>query len=117
VAKNEQANKDNTACCYPHSINCKIPEAELKRNAKVFKAIGNKTRLEILSAIANYNNNVCACDFEQLFDIKQPTISHHIKILVEAGLVNKRKEGTWNYYSVQPDTVQQLIGDLKTLIE
>ncbi|HKJ33590.1 MAG TPA: metalloregulator ArsR/SmtB family transcription factor [Balneolales bacterium] len=98
------------------NITCEIPGNQLKSNADRFKALSNPTRLKILSAIAKYNNSVCGCDFEQLVDIKQPTISHHIKILMDEGLVQSYKESTWVYYRINPEIVLELMKELKKLI-
>ena len=97
-------------------ITCDVPGEQFKIDAAKFKAISNPTRLKILSAIAKYNNNVCGCDFEQLVDIKQPTVSHHVKILMDAGLVQSYKEGTWVYYHINPEMVLDLMKSLKKLI-
>ena len=116
VKHTKKRQTDGQQCCSP-GISCKVPREELEDQARIFKAIGNPARLEILSAIANHNNDVCACDFEELVDLSQPTVSHHIKILMKAGLVEKRKDGTWNYYRVRPDTIQLLRKKLLSLVE
>jgi len=70
----------------------------------LFKALGDPTRLKIVDMIAN--GELCACFILKEFDITQPSLSHHMKILCDCGLVNGRKDGKWTYYSLDKDAVQ-----------
>jgi ArsR family transcriptional regulator len=101
------------ACCTPR------PQAAPKSTgsfARFFKALGDETRLEMLGLLAAAGTELCVCDIESHFSLSQPTISHHLKILREAGLVSAERRGTWAYYSLSRDTLQKL-AEFKTLLE
>lgn len=74
--------------------------------AKVLKALGEPTRLQIMDMISC--GELCACVILEKFNITQPTLSHHMKVLCDAGLADARKEGKWMYYSVNLDAVKEL---------
>ena len=73
--------------------------------ARVFKAMGDENRLTILSLLQNGER--CACKLQEALQISQPTLSHHMRILLDAGLVDARKDGKWIYYSLSQDGTQQ----------
>jgi ArsR family transcriptional regulator len=74
----------------------------------VFKALGDPVRLRLLSMITSAGREVCVCDLTAAFDLTQPTISHHLKVLREAGLVDSQRRGTWVYYWPRPESLKQL---------
>lgn len=77
--------------------------------ARMFKAIGDPVRLRLLSLVASHENGeACVCDISDTFDLSQPTISHHLKVLRGAGLLDCERRGTWVYYWVIPAGLQQL---------
>lgn len=77
--------------------------------ARMFKALGDPVRLRILSLIASHEGGeCCVCDISPAFEVSQPTISHHLKTLREAGLLDCERRGTWVYYWVIPSALQQL---------
>ncbi|GAB2628952.1 metalloregulator ArsR/SmtB family transcription factor [Prescottella soli] len=77
--------------------------------ARMFKAIGDPVRLRMLSLIASHEGGEsCVCDISPAFDLSQPTISHHLKVLREAGLLDCERRGTWVYYQVIPSALAQL---------
>jgi ArsR family transcriptional regulator len=77
--------------------------------AAAFKAVGDPTRLRLLSLIAAHDGGeACVCDLTSAFDLAGPTISHHLKVLREAGLVSGDRRGTWIYYRVRPDALAAL---------
>ncbi len=77
--------------------------------ARVFKAVGDPVRLRLLSLIAAHaGGEACVCDLTGAFALSGPTISHHLKVLREAGLIAGERRGTWVYYRVQPDALRQL---------
>ncbi|MFJ9823321.1 ArsR/SmtB family transcription factor [Streptomyces sp. NPDC101160] len=77
--------------------------------SRMFKALGDPVRLRLLSLIASHDGGeACVCDLTGPFDVSQPTISHHLKVLREAGLVGSERRGTWVYYWVLPDALSQL---------
>ncbi|MCL2497127.1 MAG: metalloregulator ArsR/SmtB family transcription factor [Symbiobacteriaceae bacterium] len=76
------------------------------KNAGLFKALADKNRLMIVDMLSC--GELCACMILEKFNITQPTLSHHMKILCDCGLVNGRKEGKWTYYSLNNETVQYI---------
>lgn len=78
--------------------------------AKMFKALGDPIRLRLLSMIASTpgDGEVCVCDLTSPFELSAPTISYHLKILREAGLVSSDRRGTWVYYSLRRDHLGKL---------
>ncbi|TDD32567.1 ArsR/SmtB family transcription factor [Saccharopolyspora elongata] len=81
--------------------------------AKVFKAIGEPVRLRLLSLIASHaGGEACVCDLTDAFELSGPTISHHLKVLREAGIVEGDRRGTWIYYRVRPETLRLLSDSL-----
>ncbi|MDX6224989.1 MAG: ArsR family transcriptional regulator, arsenate/arsenite/antimonite-responsive transcriptional [Frankiales bacterium] len=77
--------------------------------AQVFKAMGDPVRLRLLSLIASHaGGEACVCDLTDVFDLSGPTISHHLKVLREAGLITGERRGTWIYYRVRPELLAQV---------
>ena len=77
--------------------------------ARMFKALGDPVRLRLLSIVASHpGGEACVCDLTADFDLTQPTISHHLKVLREAGLLSCERRGTWVYYRVEPGALAQL---------
>jgi len=77
--------------------------------ARMFKALSDPVRLRLLSLIASHEGGeACVCDLTGPFDVSQPTISHHLKVLREAGLVGSERRGTWVYYWVLPTAFAKL---------
>jgi len=89
----------------------------LKKNyekyAEVFKALGDSHRLKILDMLCK--DERCACRILEKFDITQPTLSHHMKILCDCGMVNKRKNGKWMYYSINIKGCEEIIRSIENL--
>jgi ArsR family transcriptional regulator len=83
----------------------------------MFKALGNPVRLQIVELLSRFAGQVCVCDVEGQFDLSQPTISHHLKILREAGLVASEQRGLWVYYFLRPEAVDKLRSLLGALVE
>ncbi len=77
--------------------------------AAMFKALGDPVRLRLLSLIASHpGGQACVCEISETFDVSQPTISHHLKLLRSAGLLDCERRGTWVYYWVVPAALHQL---------
>lgn len=75
----------------------------------MFKAMGDPVRLRLLSLIASHpGGEACVCDLTGVFDLSGPTISHHLKVLREAGLISGERRGTWVYYRVRPEVLAQV---------
>jgi ArsR family transcriptional regulator len=82
----------------------------------VFKALADPNRLRLLSIVkAEAAGESCVCDLTGPLDLGQPTVSHHLKILVEAGLLHREKRGTWAYYSLVPGALEEAAGLLASL--
>ncbi|MFE3058967.1 ArsR/SmtB family transcription factor [Nocardia sp. NPDC059239] len=77
--------------------------------AAVFKALSDPVRLRLLSVIVSHTGQeACVCDISDGFDVSQPTISHHLRVLREAGLLSSERRGSWVYYRVEPAALHQL---------
>jgi ArsR family transcriptional regulator len=90
-------------CCTPVGVPDSLPAAELESTVGVFKALADSNRVEILRLIAAQAGPICVCDIVDRFDLSQPTISHHLKVLREAGLVTVSRRGVWAYYAPGPE--------------
>lgn len=101
-------------CCAIKAVK-PLPRARSQRLAEMFKALADPTRLDILRIIMTQSGPVCACDIVQRFDLSQPTISHHLKVLRDAGLLSSRRSGLWSFYEPDPKGLEQL-ADLPGLI-
>jgi len=102
------------ACCAPLSAPA-LTEGEASATAELFKALGDPARVRIVNLIATARGPVCACDFNDVLGLAQPTVSHHLKRLTEAGLLEREQRGKWAYFSLQRDAVEKLavVADLK----
>jgi ArsR family transcriptional regulator len=87
-------------CCHP--VAPPLPDAQADGLAAIYKALGDPTRLQILHILATASEPVCVCDFTAAFDLGQPTISHHLATLREAGIVTSFKRGIWAFYRLDP---------------
>lgn len=86
-----------------------LPEDECVPLAQMFKALGDPVRLRLLSLIASHpGGEACVCDISSTFDLSQPTISHHLKSLRSAGLLDSDRRGSWVYYRVIPAALERL---------
>ena len=85
-----------------------IHEADLSSQASVFKALADPARLTILATLARAAGEVCVCDFTSGIGRNQSTVSHHLKILKDAGLVTAVRRGTWGYYSLHPEASMRI---------
>jgi ArsR family transcriptional regulator len=94
-----------TLCCGPGTP--ALDEAERDVLAARFKALADPTRVAIINRLAA-TDCVCVCDFVAALDLSQPTISHHLKVLRDAGLVEASRRGTWAYYRLVPEAVDAL---------
>lgn len=90
-------------CCAPGS---KLRPGATQPFARLFKALGDETRIEMVTLLAAAGSELCVCDIETHFALSQPTISHHLKILRDAGIVTAERRGTWVYYALARDTLR-----------
>jgi ArsR family transcriptional regulator, arsenate/arsenite/antimonite-responsive transcriptional repressor len=103
---------DTAACCSPMSVQPLTAE-QAEQVAPLMKALADPVRLRLMSLVASHDGGeACVCDLNDGFDLSQPTISHHLKVLYEAGLVDREKRGVWVYYKARP----QALAAIGTLI-
>ncbi|UJA07767.1 ArsR/SmtB family transcription factor [Streptomyces collinus] len=106
---------DEGGACCPGLATAPLDEDRAAELAKPFKALGDPVRLRLLSMIASRaGGEVCVCDLTPAFDLSQPTISHHLKLLRQAGLIDCERRGTWVYYRALPATLDRLAAVLTT---
>jgi ArsR family transcriptional regulator len=103
----------STGCCVP-LVTAPLDATQAVDLAKVFKALGDPVRLRLLSLITSAGGEMCVCDLTGAFDLTGPTISHHLKVLREAGLVDCERRGTWVYYWPMPAALRNLATLLDT---
>lgn len=97
---------DLAACCSPLTRGA-LDEEAAERIARVFRALGDRHRVRLLSLIAAADGGeACICDLTAPVGLSQPTVSFHMKQLVEAGLVTREQRGKWNYYRVVPEALR-----------
>jgi ArsR family transcriptional regulator len=100
------------ACCSPVTRE-PLPADAAARISPLLKALADPVRLRLLSLVASHRDGeACVCDLQEAFDLSQPTISHHLKVLHEVGLLDRSKRGVWVYYQVRPAA----LADLATLL-
>src|ERR1700678_3307890 len=96
---------DSAACCSPLSAQPMTME-QAEQVAPLLKALADPVRLRLMSLVAsNEGGGACVGDLDDAFDLSQPTISHHMKVLHEAGLVDREKRGVWVYYRARPQAL------------
>ena len=105
---------DTIACCAPLSARA-LTDDEALATAELFRALGDPARVRIVNLIATAGSPVCACDFNGPLDLAQPTVSHHLKRLTDAGLLEREQRGKWAYFSLNRDAAAKLaaVADLK----
>src|SRR3954463_16768211 len=94
-------------CCAP-VVYPDVEREHAVRLAAVAKALGDPVRLQLVDVLRRHAGKVCVCELVPLFDLSQPTVSHHLKILREAGIVGSEREGLWAFYDVEPDSLEGL---------
>ncbi len=99
--------------CCPETA---VYDRDLADEAGLFKALGDPARVAILATLAHAEHEVCVCDFTFGLELNQSTVSHHLKILKDAGLVSSVRRGTWGYYSLAADARDRLDGALGAVL-
>ena len=94
-------------CCEP-VVYPDTERAAAERMALVAKALGDPIRLQLVDVLRKHAGKVCVCELTPLFDVGQPTVSHHLKVLREAGIVGSERVGLWAYYFVISDALKEL---------
>jgi ArsR family transcriptional regulator len=94
-------------CCEP-VVYPDIERAQAERLGRVAKALGDPIRMQLVDVLRKHAGQVCVCELVPLFDLAQPTVSHHLKVLREAGIVGSERRGLWAYYYVNTDALEEL---------
>lgn len=102
-----QSEQGGAGCCGPlPGLRWSMEEAA--QMASMLKALAHPVRLQIVEILSRFGGQVCVCDVESQFDLAQPTISHHLKVLRQAGLIDAHQRGVWVYYTTRPEALAQL---------
>jgi ArsR family transcriptional regulator, arsenate/arsenite/antimonite-responsive transcriptional repressor len=94
-------------CCEP-VVYPDVEREEAMRMAAIAKALGDPVRVQLVDVLRQHAGKVCVCELVPLFDLSQATVSHHLKVLREAGIVGSERQGLWAYYFVIPDALKEL---------
>lgn len=94
----------------------RLYEADVDDEAALFKALADPARVKIVATLARAEDDVCVCDFTSGLGLNQSTVSHHLKLLKDAGLVTSVRRGTWGYYSLAPDARHRLEAALASVL-
>src|SRR5206468_6742494 len=102
------------ACCAPLAAPV-LSDEEASATAELFKALADPARVRIVNLLATAGEPVCACNLNEPVGLSQPTVSHHLKKLVDVGLLEREQRGKWAYFSLRRDAVEKLaaVADLK----
>ena len=100
-------------CCEP-VVYPDIEREQAERIGVVAKALGDPVRIQLVDVLRKHAGKVCVCELVPLFDLSQPTVSHHLKVLRDAGLVDSERRGLWAYYYVRPGALKELSRWLST---
>jgi ArsR family transcriptional regulator, arsenate/arsenite/antimonite-responsive transcriptional repressor len=95
------------SCCAPLGAPA-LSADEADATAQLFKALGDPARVKIVNLVATSEQPVCACNLTEPLGLSQPTVSHHLKKLTDAGVLAREQRGVWAYYSIDPQAVAQL---------
>lgn len=107
-AHTQTDSKTNTPACATQITELRLSAEAAERLAGLSKALGHPVRVQIVEMLGRYEGEVCVCDIERHFDLTQPTISHHLRVLREAGIIDGEQRGLWVYYRVRPGTLDPL---------
>jgi ArsR family transcriptional regulator len=94
-------------CCVP-VVYPDVERQQAESMATIAKALGDPIRLQLVDVLRKHAGKVCVCELTPLFDVGQPTVSHHLKVLREAGIVDSERQGLWAYYYVKPEALKEL---------
>jgi ArsR family transcriptional regulator len=103
----KQKRPPGEACCEP-LVRPRISGEKAERVALLAKALADPIRVQLVDVLRRHAGKVCVCELTPLFDVSQPTVSHHLKVLRDTGLVGVERRGLWAYYYVNPQAVKEL---------
>jgi ArsR family transcriptional regulator len=105
------SNPPDACCVTPPVLREPLSEQSATEMAKKLKALADPVRLRLFSAIASHaGGEACVCDISDGIDVSQPTVSHHLKVLRDAGLLTSERRASWVYYAVVPEALRELSG-------
>jgi ArsR family transcriptional regulator, arsenate/arsenite/antimonite-responsive transcriptional repressor len=105
---------DELEACCPRLLTAPIADEEAELAARIFRALADPGRVRLLSIIASAGENgACVCELVPSLDLSQPTVSHHLKVLHEAGLISRERKRSWVYYRLRKDSVSVVTRALK----
>ena len=103
----EFAKESAVACCAPLAAST-LSDDEVEATARLFRVLGDPARIRILNALATNGDPVCVCHLIEPLGLTQPTVSHHLKTLTDAGLLEREQRGKWAYFSLRPEAAERL---------
>jgi ArsR family transcriptional regulator len=103
----KQKRSPGEPCCEP-VVYPDVARQQAERMAAIAKALADPVRLQLVDVLRKHAGKVCVCELVPLFDLSQPTVSHHLKVLRDAGIVDSERRGLWAYYYVTPDSLKEL---------
>ena len=109
----KQKRPNGQPCCEP-VVYPDVKRAQAERMGVVAKALGDPARIQLVDVLRKHAGKVCVCELVPLFDLSQPTVSHHLKVLRDAGVVDSERRGLWAYYYVRPEALEELSTWLST---
>ena len=107
AAKTKRAKGE--VCCEPF-VYPDVQRDQAQRMATIAKALADPIRIQLVDVLRKHAGKVCVCELVPLFDVSQPTVSHHLKVLRDAGLVRSERQGLWAFYYVLPGELDELAG-------
>jgi ArsR family transcriptional regulator len=104
-------------CCVPLAAPALTAE-EAEATAELFRALADSARVRIVNVLATSDEPVCVCNLTEPLGLSQPTVSHHMKKLLEAGLVDREQRGKWAFFTLKPEAAEKLsaVADLKGVV-
>jgi ArsR family transcriptional regulator, arsenate/arsenite/antimonite-responsive transcriptional repressor len=105
----KQKSPNGEPCCEP-VVYPDIERGQAERMGAVAKALSDPIRMQLVDVLRKHAGEVCVCELVPLFDLSQPTVSHHLKVLRDAGIVGSERRGLWAFYYVEPDSLEELSG-------
>jgi ArsR family transcriptional regulator len=115
TSQTQFASRTNAASCATRMTELRLSAETADHLARLAKALGHPVRVQIVEMLGRYEGEVCVCDIERHFDLTQPTISHHLRVLREAGIIEGEQRGLWIYYHVRLGALDPLRGLLERL--
>ncbi|HEY3247232.1 MAG TPA: metalloregulator ArsR/SmtB family transcription factor [bacterium] len=101
--------------CAATIASTKFDDQQVEQRASALQALGDETRLKMVQLLARHDS-LCVCEIQEAFELGQPTVSHHLKILREAGLIDSQRRGKWAYYALRREALHDVAQHIQSLI-